>query len=313
VLDDSLLDNQCGVVTRAQALAAGMTIDAVRAQLRAGRWQPIFRSVYATFSGPVPRESTRWAAVLRAGAGALLSHQSAAELIGLADEPVLATHVTVPAGRRILPIPGVITHQSCRVDEARHPIRLPPQTRVEETVLDLTQTSTSLEQALGWIARACGRRLTRPERITTALGLRKKVRWRAELQSALGEVADGAHSLLELRYLRDVERAHGLPRASRQHLTVRSGSRLYDDVRYEEFRVVVELDGRAAHPDDARWRDMRRDNASVVDGRRVLRFGWGDVVERPCDVAIQVIEVLRAAGWRGIGCGCQAACPVRCP
>jgi hypothetical protein len=255
---DEIRDRQRGVITRAQALACGMTVGGIRARLRAGRWQPIYRSTFATFSGPVPRGAMLWAAVLRAGRGAVLSHQSAAELAGLVDSSDGPIHVTVPGQRRPHAVPGVVFHLSRHVDRARHPSRQPPQTRIEETVVDLTQSATSLEQALGWIARACGRRLTRPERIAEVVAARKKIRWRTELLAALGDVAAGAHSSLELRYLRDVERAHGLPGGSRQQVVVRPGGRYYDDVTYAEFGVVVELDGRVAHPDDARWRDMSR-------------------------------------------------------
>jgi very-short-patch-repair endonuclease len=95
---------------------------------------------------------------------------------------------------------------------------------------------------------------------------------------------------------------------SRQYAVTRAGGRTYDDVRYAEFGVVVELDGRAAHPDETRWRDMARDNASVVDGRRVLRYGWADVASQPCEVAAQVATVLGVAGWRGMLRRCR-----RCP
>jgi len=291
-----ILESQCGVVTRAQALACGMTVEAIRARVRSGRWQTLFRSVYATYSGPIPRESLRWAAVLRAGERGALSHQTAAELIGLLDEPGPLIHVTVPSDRRIAPIPGVALHYSQRLDEARHPLRLPAQTRAEETVVDLTQASASLEQALGWIARACGRRITRPERIASVIDGRKKIRWREDLLAGLDDVAGGAQSSLELRYLREVERAHGLPAGSRQRMVHRRGGRSYDDVRYAEYGVAVELDGRAAHPDEARWRDMRRDNAAATSGRRVLRYGWADVTTSPCEVAAQVATVLCGGG-----------------
>jgi very-short-patch-repair endonuclease len=303
-----VFDDQSGVVTRAQALASGLTIEAIRAHVRAGRWQPLFRSTYATFSGPVPRECVLWSAVLCAGAGAALSHQSAAEVSGLVDIPHTPIHVVVPSERRVSPVPGVVVHRSCRVGRARHPSRMPPRTRIEETVVDLVDTSACLEQALGWIARACSRRLTRPERIAETVATRTRVRWRGELLAALSDVANGAHSSLELRYLRDVERVHRLPTGSRQYTVVRSGGRFYDDVRYPDFGVTVELDGRAAHADEVRWRDMRRDNASVVAGRRVLRYGWADVAGRPCEVAAQVAAVLGAAGWRGAPRPCRRGC-----
>jgi hypothetical protein len=201
-------------------------------------------------------------------------------------------------------------HHSHRIDAARHPVRIPPQTRVEETVIDLTQVAASLEEAAGWITRACGRRFTRPERVAATLAVRKKARWRAELLGVLADVGAGAHSPLELRFLRDVERAHSLPPAVRQYAVRLNGATRYEDVRYAAFGVVVELDGRAAHTDDARWRDMRRDNASVADGRRVLRYGWGDVTGNPCAVAAQVATVLQAAGWRGQPRPCRPDCPM---
>jgi very-short-patch-repair endonuclease len=308
-----VFDDQHGVVTRAQALAGGMTIEAIRAQVRAGRWQRLSRSVYATFNGPVPREYAMWAAALRAGQDAVLSHQSAGELAGLVDEAHPLIHVSVPSSRRVRGIAGVAIHYSLRVVEARHPLRTPPQTRVEETVVDLTQAAASVEQALGWIARACGRRLTRADRIARAVEARKKVRWRDELLAATADVAAGSHSSLELRYLRDVERAHALPRGNRQHAVGRRGGRFYEDVRYVEFGVVVELDGRAAHPDEARWRDMRRDNLAVVNGGRVLRYGWADVTGEPCAVATQVVAVLREAGWRAPARRCGPVCTAHFP
>jgi len=58
---------------------------------------------------------------------------------------------------------------------------------------------------------------------------------------------------------------------------------LYRDVRYLPYRLVVELDGRAAHPQDRRERDDLRDNSLVVaDGTQTLRYGWRSVTTRAC-------------------------------
>jgi hypothetical protein len=83
---------------------------------------------------------------------------------------------------------------------------------------------------------------------------------------ALADVTSGSHSIAELRYLRDVERCHRLPASQRQFRRTVDGAARYDDVRYVRYGTVVEIDGRAAHPEHARWRDMRRDNAAVLDG-----------------------------------------------
>ncbi|MGH3124326.1 MAG: hypothetical protein ACRDND_25355 [Streptosporangiaceae bacterium] len=302
------LQQQCGVVSRAQVLSSGMTRKQIEGRLRGGRWQRLYPGVYATFSGDPGRASILWAAVLRVGDKAVLSHYTAAELAGLIGTPSATIHVTVPSGQGVSPIPGVTLHYSRRVAQARHPVRTPPQTRVEETVLDLASVSASLDEALGWMFRACGSRKTTPDRLAAALALRDRVRWRTELGAALALGAQGVHSLLEFRYVNRVERPHGLPAAARQYQVTRAGQRQYQDVTYQTYGVVVELDGRAAHPVELRWRDVRRDNASAAEGQVTLRYGWPDVTQRPCLVATEVGAVLSGRGWDGRLRRCSPAC-----
>jgi hypothetical protein len=207
-------------------------------------------------------------------------------------------------------IPGLVLHYSSRLPGARHPARLPPQTTLEETVLDLADVSRTAEDAVAWAIKACQRRLTTPDRITAALETRNRARWRRDLTDAITEVRAGVHSPLELRYLRDVERRHGLPRGDRQAVTMRRGTRQYADVRYTEYSVVVELDGVSAHPADARKHDSRRDNANTLDGFQTLRYGWVPVAYHACAVALEVADLLRKRGWRGFLRRCGNACPV---
>ena len=233
-------------------------------RLERGRWQQLHWGVYAMFTGPVPREAELWAALLRAGPGAVLSHLSAAELHELIDYPGESIYVTVPSTRRIT-MRGVVVRTSRRIAEATQPGREPPRTSVEETVFDLIELAETLDDACGWITRAVGRRLTTAERLAQALARRKKIRWRATLEDILAAAGDGIHSVLEYRYLRDVERAHGLPRSRHQVRVLIDGKTAYRDAYYEKYRLAVELDGRLAHPDEERSRDRHRDNHS---GRR---------------------------------------------
>lgn len=305
---DELARRQAGIVTRKQALAGGLSDEAIAGRLRAGRWQRVHRGIFATFTGPLPRASRMWAALLAAGPEAMLSHETAAELIGLIDRPTGgAVHLSVPHGRQVVAPPGVVVHRVPAPGWARHPAASPPRTRVEDTVIDLTQASRNLDEAVGWLVRAVSGRLTTGPRLAGAMRLRLRLRWRRELSDAVADAADGCHSVLELRYLRTVERAHGLPRAVRQGRR----DRWYDDVTYAEFGVVVELDGKSAHRADAVFRDHRRDNAAVLSGRRVLRYGYPDVVERPCVVAREVAEMLAAGGWRSAPRRCGPNCVAR--
>src|SRR5215469_10897580 len=214
-----VLRDQDGVLDAAQASAAGMTSESLKNQVRYGRWRRLHRGVYAAFSGTPTRRAELWAALLRAGSDAIPSHQTAAELYGLLDAPSPVIHITVPHGSnpaRCGKIPGIVIHRSRSISRSRHPVLTPPRTRVEDTVLDLIECSRSFDEAYDWICRAIGRRRTTPERIREAMDARPRVRWRRDIELALGDASDGALSLLELRYVRDVERPHGLPTAKRQ-------------------------------------------------------------------------------------------------
>jgi predicted transcriptional regulator of viral defense system len=311
----AFLVSQGDAIARRQSADSGIDPRAMRSSVRNGRWQRLQRGVYATFSGEPTRETALWAALLRAGPGAVLSHQTAAERHGLMDEPSSLISITVPASRHPaqVKIPGVIVRRSDAILRTKHPAMSPPCTRVEDTVLDLIQIAASFDDAYAWICRAIGRRRTTADRIALAMAARKKMRWRREIALALGDAADGALSVLEYRYVHRVERPHGLPAARRQaRIRQDSGNRYLDNL-YEGFGVCVELDGTAAHPADEQWRDKRRDTANTVGGIITLRFGLLDLGERRCETASAVATLLHRYGWTGslraCGPGCTAALP----
>jgi len=115
---------------------------------------------------------------------------------------------------------------------------------------------------------------------------------------------------LEYRYVRDVERAHGLPRSRHQVRVVIDGRTVYRDAYYEEYQLAVELDGRLAHPDDERWRDSQRDNQARARGVETARYSWRDVYARACETALLQAQILQQRGWRGTPRPCSARCPV---
>jgi very-short-patch-repair endonuclease len=308
-----LADSQRGVITRSQALSAGMSKDLIASRLDGGRWQRLHTGVYAVFSGPVDREAKLWAAVLRAGEGAALSHETAAELDRLTDRPSSTIHVTIPSSRRVMPIRGVVLHARLDAEVATHPSRLPPRLRIEETALDLADQCGDAWNAVGWISSALGRRLTTQDRLRETMSKRSRIRWRNDLAVLLSPDLAGVHSVLEFRYVRDVERRHGLPKGKRQVRVVQNATTAYRDVLYEEFALIVELDGRAAHPGDTRWQDIWRDNAAAADGASTLRYGYRELTARACLVASQVSEALTCRGWQGSARQCSVACAVRRP
>ena len=300
---------QRGILSRAQVLAAGLTDEVIVARLSRGSWQRIHPGVYAAFSGELSREAQLWAAVLYAGRGAAVSHQTAAELWGLADTPSSRIHVTVPSDRRVNKNPGLVLHLSARALDAVHPSRNPPRTRLEETVIDLWETAGSLDNAVGWVTRAIGRRLTTQDKLRHAMEARKRVRRRSQLAELLSPDSAGIHSVLEYRYVRDVERPHRFPPGRRQAFGRRIGRAEYRDTLYEEYQTIVELDGRVAHPGDSRWNDIRRDNAAVTAGLSTLRYGWRDVTVTPCAIAAEIADALARRGYADAR-PCSPTCPV---
>jgi len=140
------------------------------------------------------------------------------------------------------------------------------------------------------ITQAVQRRLTSPARLLVTLEVRHAIRHRDLITQVLGDAVAGVHSQLEYRFGRDVARSHGLPTGQRQ-FRVPATTRLAD-VAYEEFALLIELDGRIGHVEEGMWLDRRRDNAHAIVEWLTLRFGWREVVHTPVLVAADIAAVL---------------------
>ena len=284
----------------------------VRSRVRRGTWRCVYPGVYTAKHGELGRMARLWAAVLYAGKGAVLSHETAAELQGLADRPAAGIHVTIPTGRRVRAVPGVCLRRSARVFQAASVHDDPPRTILEDTILDLTTAAATFDDVCGWVTRAISRELTTEPRLRAAMADRMRLRWRVELDRLITAAVTGDHSVLEYRYTRDVERAHGLPEPDRQ-VPFRSpdGRRGRRDRVYTAYAVAVELDGQIAHRAEDSWLDKRRDNAAAEAGLESLRYSWQDVRHQACTTALQVAKVLRNHGWEGQAHPCSIYCPIR--
>jgi hypothetical protein len=284
-------------------------------KVRSGRWQPVYPGVYAVFTGPLPRLAQLWAVVLWAGEDAVLSHESAAELHGMLSRRTRVIHVSIPlAQRRLRQVADVRVHRSSYLpDPASFPPGRLPVTGPADTVLDLIGAATNADDVCGWVTRGLDRGGVSAESLRAAMAHRSRLRGRTDIEILITEATEGMQSPLEHRYDHDVEHAHGLPRSTRQApYTKPSGMTGYRDRYYEGYRIIVELDGRADHPDDRRQADTDRDNAAAVtDDARTLRYGWRRVRWSPCDTAIEVAGALRNHGWTGHLRPCSPTCRAR--
>jgi hypothetical protein len=270
---------QAHVVTRDQAVGHGLSRHSISRLLESGAWRRLAQGLFLTVPLQPSWESLAWAGVLLGGQFARLGPESSGFLHQLLPEAPDPLDVLVPRKRRVeIDGPWPFICETPGVRPARS-VQDPPRLTVESTVLDLADVRDPGE-VIQLITTAVQRRLTTVRKLRRELDGRARHRHRALLRDLLFDVGVGAESPIELRYLRDVERPHGLPKGTRQQS--RSGLPYLTDVDYEEYRVIVELDGRVGHEGVGRFRDMDRDNRHALVDALTLRYGSYDLTARPC-------------------------------
>jgi hypothetical protein len=190
------------------------------------------------------------------------------------------------------------------------PPDFPPYTVAARTVIDLVQLAVSEDAVIALVTLGFGRRQLSEGHLRAVAATYRKLRWRLELDEIITQAAGGAHSPLEFRYDRDVQRAHGLPEPVKQaRFRQQDGRGGYRDRCYPGYGgLVVELDGLRFHPAEERGRDTERDNQAAVTGA-TLRYGWSAVTRQPCATARQLAQALRYRGWTGSLTPCSPRCP----
>lgn len=294
-------EHQGGVVSRRQILAAGATDSDVERLLRRREWARVHPGVYVDHTGPLGWEQRAWAAVLLHHPAALAGASSLRAFglrTGAADDRA-PIDLIVARHRRVDDPPGIRTRRLFGFDaQVQHQLS-PPRQRLEHAALTVASAARDDDRAVAVLADACQVGRTTPGRLALALTSMKRLPRRRLLVEVLADVATGALSPLERRYLRDVEQAHALPAAQRQVRSVADGVISYRDAVLGDHGVIVELDGRLGHElATDRWRDLERDLQSLASGSLTLRAGWRQVLE-PCRLARVVAAVLTARGWTG--------------
>ena len=289
-----LAAHQGHLLTRQQAIGLGLSPEALGRLIGDGHWLRIAPGLYSTLATTPSWETLAWGGTLLGGPHARLGPEASGYLHGLVRRPPRPIDVLVPycAPVRVAG-PWRFVRERDGVRPARSP-GSPPRLTPECTVLDLARGCPPGD-VVGLVTKAVQKGLTSPERLRRLLDARPRQRHRALILGMLTDVAAGAESYLEMLYLRSVERAHGLPRGERQDP---SPDLPYErDVKYDRFRLLVELDGRIGHEGEGRFRDMDRDNRHALRDELTLRFGYHDVTGRPCPVAFQVYLALVKRGY----------------
>lgn len=288
------------------------TRDRVRWLVDSGRWQRVGHGIFVTHNGPLDWGTRAAIAVLAvtrpasravAGRGATggLGEWAAAYVDGLTDRPPATLTVVVPH-RRVVAAPNDARLVRSRVQRIDQDV-WPPRTSVESTILSLA-ASQSIDTSLALIGRGLQLRLTTMAALAAELAQWGRHPHRGMLAALLGSDADGAESALELRWVRDVERAHGIPPARRQVRQVLAGIGRRFDLDYADGAIRIELDGFLYHDRSRALSDRQKGNASALAGRVQLRYGWVEVTDDPCAVAAELVHAARTRGvtWASRSC-----------
>ncbi len=279
---------QRGLLTGAQARAAGLSSAQLSHRVLRGNLVRLGGGVLAIAGVELTWERLLLAALLAAGPGAVVSHRSAACVLGFDGFDHGPVEVTVPRQRRPAMPARAKLHRALRL-EPIDVVTVPPLrlTSGARTIIDLATLATEhqLTAAIGsairdgWTSEAFLRRRFQ--------ALRGPGRHGAALLSSVldGPVGD---SELERRFLRLVERG-GLPRPTTQR-TFRGDRTIRVDAIWERHRLVAEVMGHRFHCTALDLqRDAQRRNELQAIGLDVLEFTAHAIGREP----EQVIEMLR--------------------
>ncbi|MGH2710997.1 MAG: type IV toxin-antitoxin system AbiEi family antitoxin domain-containing protein [Actinomycetota bacterium] len=288
---DLIAARQHGVLTRRQALAAGLSKGSIGARLESGRWRMVQPGVYSARSVPASWHQRLMAAVLSGGEAALASHRSAATLWGLGLEGKVRIEISVTAGRRIK---GAIVHRRKPGDQARVArVNGIPTTAMERTLLDIAAVVPAEHAGLALDKALRRGNATLREMRSFLESLGPKGRPGSRVLRELIAARDGrdaqTESELESKLLHLLRRRR-VPMPVPQ-FRVMDGDLVVGrlDFAYPDHRIAIETDGYRWHGGPERWKkDMRRENRLKLLGWTLLHFSWEDVHDRPELVASQV-------------------------
>lgn len=291
-----LAQRQHGVVSTGQLRAAGLSDEMISTRVADGTLHRVFRGAHAVGHRAIGRRGRMLAAVLACGEEAVLSHGSAAELLGLWDRQQAVIHVIPPkwTGRKI--------------DGVRwHGVRYPAEDEV--TVVDgisCTTASRTLVDIAGSVGAktlrhliegAAVRRLLKVHEVDEILA-RGRRRGARQLRVALIPWRSGGgevpvlRSRLEARLFPALIEA-GLPRPLCNHPLVLEGRRIEVDMLWEGQRLAIETDGEETHGTrDAFERDRDRDQRLAVAGYRTARVTWRQVEDDLSAVVERIARML---------------------
>jgi hypothetical protein len=297
---DRLLIQQLDVISRRQALAAGVTDNALRHRLRpGGPWRGLLPGVYMAATGAPTTLQQEMAALLYAGPGSVITGPAALRSHHIRCELTEIVDVLVPAGRQRRDTNFVRLHRTSRMPARiweAGPVRYAMPGRA---VADAVRGMTSLRDVRAVVADAVQRDKCAISNLATELGA-GPAKGSVLFREALADVTDGIRSAAE-GDLRDLLARSGLPMPL-------FNPWLYDDAGTFIARPDAwwPAHGIAVEVDSKQWHTSPEDHAkTLARGRRmarhqivVLRFTPRQIGSQPAEVIADIKAALDGARGR---------------
>jgi very-short-patch-repair endonuclease len=276
--------------------ACGLSRKAVAVRVARGSLHPMHRGVYAVGHANPPLEGRFLAAIKACGPDAVLSHFSAAALLGLVRWDGRHPEVTVVRS-------GTRVHRRIRVHRTQ---TLDPQDVARYRGIPITSPARTLMDLAGALDYRRLRRAVRQAQslrhvelrhLTDALARLGPRRGSRNLRRILATGPAPTRSELEDVVL-DLILGGGLEHPKVNVPLVLAGRRVVPDFRWPPQKLVVEADGAAWHDDRlSREDDAERQALLEAHGERVLRVTWEQAITRPRETLARI----RAAGAPATG------------
>jgi hypothetical protein len=285
------------VVSRLQAVEAGLGRGAIQHRLDTGEWRSPYPGVYVMRGAPPSWKRELVAAEFWAGKEAAISHRAAAGLYGLDGIEIGAVELTTTGQRSDVPA-GITLHRTKILTPSDTGLLGPLKvTSVPRTLIDLG----AVEKDPAVVEAAMESAFRRDEELFDKLKVRLGV--------VGGHGRRGAGVLREIMALRDPDaaptegrfetlverllRKAGIEMPVRQFVVVVNGRKIRIDFAWVPKAVALEPRGFWCHSGRRKFQDdIDRANDLASTGWTIIYVTWRDLIERPEYVLARLLEVL---------------------
>ena len=286
---------QDGVVSRDEARSLGATRWDVRREVDARRWEVHGRQTIAVHRASLDQRAQWRFALHEVGSRAALDGVTALEAGGLRGFTD-GLHVSVAHGRKPRRLAIVRVHEIRAWTESDVMGAGLRRVRPAIAAIRATQWLHTDRQAAAVLIMSVQQRIVTASTLASVMSAITRMRRRRLVMGVLADITDGVRAMGELDFA-GLCRLAGLPEPSRQVVRLGPRGRVYLDVWWDQWGVIVEVEG--AHHDEAlnAVDDALRQNSLTASCASLLRIPVLGLRTEPAAFMAQVREILTRRGW----------------